>query len=121
MLAGSSPVPPVWIKLTQNRGHAPPSPPRGASSYTAEPDGRERASPKRRHRSGSPRPKGHKEEGGVKARAESGRNMSSMLLNEGKKTAWPKVGVAVDVSVRRVTNTCPDPVTTEVRGERTLL
>lgn len=30
MLAGSSPVPPVWIKLTQNRGHAPPLPaPRG--------------------------------------------------------------------------------------------
>lgn len=57
----------------------------------------------------------------MKARAESGRNMSSMLLNEGKKTAWPKVGVAVDVSVRRVTNTRPDPVTTEVRGERTLL
>lgn len=29
MLAGSSPVPPVWIKLTQNRGHAPPPAPRG--------------------------------------------------------------------------------------------
>lgn len=99
--------PPVRIKPTRNGGHSGHGAPAPRGQLEDGRAGRaERASPKGRYPSGSPRPKGHEEEGGVKARAATGRNASPMLPDE-EKTAWPQVGVAADVSARRVTDARP--------------